>query len=436
MTEKLYYEDAYKKEFKATIEEAAEEEKGFRVRLDRTAFYPEGGGQGADHGILELADGRMLQVFDVQELEGEVWHYVKWCAGEAGRAAVSSSADNQAEQAAVESSAGEAVPCASKVITEEKSCTKESLAISPGTPVHGRIDWDRRFDHMQQHSGEHIVSGMICRRFGCDNVGFHLGEDTVTIDFNTSINMELATEIEEAANAYIWEDHPFQAIWPTAEELKSIEYRSKKELEGEVRITSFPGADCCACCGTHVSGSAQVGLVKFISAKPFHDGTRLELLCGARAMRYLSMNFRENKAAAVQLSTSEEHTSEHVAKLLEEHLKVKAAAATMEDRMFHMWADTFRGKGDTLVVEEQLSSDQARALADLIADSCGGMAAVFARAGERYNYAVIKRDADISAFIKEMNAALTGRGGGRNGFAQGSVGAGKAEIEAFFAERA
>ena len=404
MTEKLYYQDAYIKDFEAEVTEVKEDDHGCRVRLNRTAFYPEGGGQGADHGTMELPDGQTLQVTDVQELEGDIWHFVN-------------------------------IGGKSQAVAAEET-PPTSADILPGTHIRGTIDWPRRFDHMQQHSGEHIVSGMICRRFGCDNVGFHLGEDAVTIDFNTSLNMELATEIEQQANAYIWENHPFRAIYPTAEELKSIEYRSKKELEGEVRITSFPGADCCACCGTHVSGSAQIGLVKFISAKPFHDGTRLELLCGARAMKYLTMNFRENKAAAVQLSTSEEHTSEHVAKLLEDHLRVKAAAAAMEDRMFHMWAETFRGKGDTLVIEDQLTADQARTLADLIADCCGGMAAVFARAGDRYNYAVIKRDSDISAFIKDMNQALTGRGGGRNGFAQGSVGAGKAAIEAFFAAKA
>jgi len=398
MTEKLFYQDAYQTEFTAQIQEWIEDKKGIRVRLDRTAFYPEGGGQGADHGTLELADGRTLQVKDVHEADGEIWHFI-----EAG---------------------GTTGPTTSG--------TTGSEAPAAGTAVTGRIDWARRFDHMQQHSGEHIVSGMICRRFGCDNVGFHLGEDIVTIDFNVRISMEEALEIEEQANTYIWEDHPFEVLWPTAEELKTLEYRSKKELSGDVRIARFPGADTCACCGTHVSGSAQVGLVKFLSAKNFHEGTRLELLCGRRAMEFLAMNHRENKAAAVLLSSSEDQTSEHVKKLLEENLRLKAAAAAMEDKLFRMWAETFRDRGNVLVIDDEITGGQPRALADLIAECCGGLAAVFSRKEERYNYAVIRKGGEISALIKDMNRELQGRGGGRDGFAQGSVAADRESIEGFF----
>jgi len=388
MTEKLFYQDAYQTEFTAQIQEWIEDKKGIRVRLDRTAFYLEGGGQGADHGTLELEDGRTLQVKDVHEADGEIWHYI-----EAG------------------GTAGDT---------------------TSGTAVTGRIDWARRFDHMQQHSGEHIVSGMICRRFGCDNVGFHLGEDMVTIDFNVRISMEEALEIEEQANTYIWEDHPFEVLWPTTEELKTLEYRSKKELSGDVRIARFPGADTCACCGTHVSGSAQVGLVKFLSAKNFHEGTRLELLCGRRAMEFLSMNYRENKAAAVLLCSSEDQTSEHVKKLLEENLRLKAAAAAMEEKLFRMWAETFRDQGNVLVIDDEITNGQPRALADLIAECCGGLAAVFSRKEDRYNYAVIQKGGEISALIKDMNRELQGRGGGRDGFAQGSVAADRESIEGFF----
>ena len=259
MTGKLYYEDAYLSEFEAGVEEVRITDEGLLIRLDATAFYPEGGGQPADTGRILLEDGTVLIITDVQEEEGDVWH----------KAAFSDKQD---------------IP-------------------SVGSQVTGMIDWDRRFDHMQQHSGEHIVSGMICSEFNCDNVGFHMGEDTVTIDYNTRISYEQALEIERRANAYIWQDHEFKAWWPSEDELASIDHRSKKELDGNVRITSFPGADTCACCGVHVSTSSQVGLVKFISAKNFHEGTRLELLCGRRAYEYLSMNHRANKSTAVLLST-------------------------------------------------------------------------------------------------------------------------------------
>ena len=199
-----------------------------------------------------------------------------------------------------------------------------------------------------------------------------------------------------------------------------MEYRSKKELEGDVRITRFPGADCCACCGTHVVSSGQVGLVKFLSAKPFHDGTRFELLCGKRAFDYLAMNYTENTAVAVQLSTSERNTSEYVGKLLEEHAKERTQAQIAEDELLKKWAEQFPAGGKVFVIEDWMSPKQGRQLADLAADRCR-MIAVFAKSGEGYQYSVISRNADISGFIKEMNQALSGRGGGRNGFAQGSV---------------
>ena len=146
-----------------------------------------------------------------------------------------------------------------------------------GKTVSGSIDWARRFDHMQQHSGEHICSGLICGRYGCDNVGFHMGTDIVTIDFNADIPWEELLEIEGQANRYIQEDHPIDIQFHRGAELDAIDYRSKKPLEGDVRIVAFPGADCCACCGTHVLRSGQVGLVKFLSVQKFREGVRIEL---------------------------------------------------------------------------------------------------------------------------------------------------------------
>ena len=173
-TEKLYYADPFLKEFTATVLGCEAAKGGFTVTLDRTAFYPEGGGQPCDFGTLGPA-----HVTDVQERCGTVFHTV----------------DRPVE-------AGETVRC--------------------------QIDWTRRFDHMQQHSGEHIVSGMLCARFHCDNVGFHLGEDLVTIDYNADIPWEALLEVETAANAYLREDHPVDIRLCRGAELQTIDYRSKK----------------------------------------------------------------------------------------------------------------------------------------------------------------------------------------------------------------
>ena len=368
MTEKLYYQDAYRKEFTAVVQQVVCEDGQIRIQLDQTAFYPEGGGQGADKGVLWMLHGAVtcagrdgvnpgttqtmsetrflpeeiseeigFLVTDVQERDGEIWHYISACLPKKTLAA--SMAETDGILAKGQKNQKTELPVGEQ---------PKPLLLCPGQQVWGQIDWERRFDHMQQHSGEHIISGMICRRFHCDNVGFHMGEDAVTVDFNARISYEQALEIEAQANAYIWEDHPFQELWPTQKELEHLEYRSKKELPGAVRITCFPGADSCACCGTHVSGSAQIGLVKFLSAKPFHDGTRLELLCGKRAFDYLSMNYYENKAAAVLLSAHEFHTAEYVRKMLDDNLRQKAANAALKDHLLHQWAESFRGQGERL----------------------------------------------------------------------------------------
>ncbi len=384
--EKLFYKDPYLKEFDGEVLSAVPENGVWKVVLSATAFYPEGGGQPADHGKLIRADGSEVLVTDVHEKDGQILHTV----------------------------------------------TGPVLA---GETVHGVIDWERRFDHMQQHSGEHIVSGLICKAFHCDNVGFHMGDDVVTIDYNVRISYEQAMEIEAAANKYIWENHEFVELWPTAEELKEIDYRSKKELSGAVRITSFPGADTCACCGTHVSRSGEVGLVKITSAHNFHEGTRLELFCGKRALDFLSMNHRANKDVAVLLSTKEEKTPQMVEKQIADYVQLKAENTAIEDRLFRMWADSLQGKENILIISDWMNADQGRRLADMISDCCGGITAALTPTGgeeNSYRFALISKGNDISAFVKEMNGALNGRGGGRNGFAQGTLKASLEEIQNFF----
>ena len=377
-TEKLYYHDAFLKEFTATVLSCEAAKNGYIVTLDRTAFYPEGGGQPADHGALNG-----VAVTDVHEKDSVVLH-----------------------------------TCAA--------------ALEIGATVHGEIDWVRRFDHMQQHSGEHIVSGMLCEAFHCDNVGFHMGADVVTIDYNADMTWEDVLAVEARANQYLWENHPFVVTYPSAEELATLEYRSKKELTGQVRIASFPGADTCACCGTHVAHSGEVGLVKFLSCQKFRSGVRLELLCGKRALDYLSRNWEQNHAVGQALSVKGEKTFAAVQRLQAELADVKARAAALEEESFRRTAAEYQNAGDVLLVVPPLQGDGVRRLCDAVSLTCGGRCAVFSGEGSSYKYAVIHSGQDIRQLVKDLNAALNGRGGGRDGFAQGSVQAGKEEIQAFF----
>ena len=253
-TEKLYYQDPYLTAFTARVLSCEKSKSGWAVVLDRTAFYPEGGGQPADHGTLGA-----VQVTDVHETKGVIFHT---CDG----------------------------------------------PVEIGTQVAGAVDWPRRFDHMQQHSGEHILSGLLCSLYHCDNVGFHLGADTVTIDYNAELTWEQVMAAEKAANEVIWQDTPVDITFPAPDALARLNYRSKKALTGQVRIVAFPGADCCACCGTHVRRAGEVGIIKVLSCQKFREGVRLEILCGSRAYRYLSQVYDQDRAVAQLLSVKPQDT--------------------------------------------------------------------------------------------------------------------------------
>ena len=379
-TKKLYYEDPFLREFTAAVISCEEVKGGYLITLDRTAFYPEGGGQPYDTGVLGEAN-----VLEVHDKGGVITHL----------------------------------------------CDKPLAA---GESVDGRIDWTRRFDHMQQHSGEHICSGLICARFRCDNVGFHMGAESVTIDFNADISWDELLEIEEAANRYICEDHPIDIHFYRGAELDAVEYRSKKPLEGDVRIVAFPGADCCACCGTHVVRSGQVGLVKFLSVQKFREGVRIELLCGGRARRYLSACWEQSLRIGQALSVKPVASAAAVERLQGELGALKLRCAKLEESVFAQTAAQYAGWGDVLLFADELSGDSLRRLCDAVANACGGRCAVFAGADGAYKYAIGRADGDLRELTKKMNAALSGRGGGKPNFVQGSVSCERAAIEAFFAE--
>lgn len=380
MSEKLYYTDPFLQEFTATVLSCEQDKGSFKVVLDRTAFYPEGGGQPTDTGVLGDAN-----VTDVREKENVIVH----------------------------------------------TCDK---ALTVGDTVTGKIDWARRFDHMQQHSGEHMVSGIICARYGCDNVGFHLGKDIVTIDFNHDIDPTDLPSIEAQANAFIWSDTPINIRFLEGEALKQAEYRSKKFIPGLVRLVAFPGADCCACCGTHVERAGQVGLVKLLSCQKFREGVRIELLCGKRAFDYLSGTWEQNLAVSRALSAKPLQTAAAVERLQGELESVKLRAATLETADFARKAQEYAGKGDVLLLEGDMSSDSVRRLCDAVLDTCGGRCAVFAGSEGNYKYAVGIREGDVRPLVKALNTALNGRGGGKPNFAQGSVAASERQILAFFEE--
>ena len=378
-TRRLYYEDVYKKEFTAKVLECREAKKGFQILLDESAFYPEGGGQPSDTGFLND-----VKVTEVHEKEGELLHY-----------------------------------------TEE--------AIQPGTEVRGKIDWARRFDLMQQHSGEHMVSGLVHEKYGYDNVGFHMGSDVITIDFSGILSEEQMAEIEEQVNLKIWEDAPVEIFYPSREELDTLDYRSKKELTGQVRIVRFPGADTCACCGTHVTHTGEIGMVKLLSVVRFREGVRMEMISGKRVLDYLNMVNEQNHQISVKLSAKMDKTAQAVDRLWEENFALKGRIHSMEEEMFSSEAKKWEGYGSVLLFKEGLEADSVRKLTDAVMQTCEGCCAVFSKNPDgSYKYAMGEINGDLRQFTKEMNAALNGRGGGKPFFVQGSVQADEEKIRKFF----
>lgn len=379
MTRKLFYEDSHLAAFSAKVLSCEETGKGFAVTLDATAFYPEGGGQAGDTGTLGG-----VRVLDTREQGEQVVHF---CDG----------------------------------------------ALTPGETVEGHIDYAPRFQRMQQHSGEHIVSGIIHRRWGYHNVGFHMGAESTTIDFDGVIPQEALPELEAECNAAVWANIPLHIWTPSPEELPEVSYRTKRALPWPVRIVEVPGYDTCACCGTHVSATGEIGLIKLFSAVNFRNGTRMEMACGKLAYTILSAAYEQNKLVSQAFSAKPMETGAAAQRMNELLEQQKYRVIGLQRQIFAGIAAGYVGQGDVLHFAEDLDGNGLRELTDQIAEKCGGRAAVFCgKDGEGYAYCLSSREEDLRAFGKEMTAALNGRGGGKPGFQQGRVSANRVTIEAFF----
>ena len=382
MTERLYYKDAHMKTFTARVLACTPGKHGYDVVLDRTCFYPEGGGQPGDTGTLSG-----VSVTDTHERGGEIVHYC-------------------------------------------------SAPLTPGAQVEGQIDWAQRQSLMQLHSGEHILSGLAHKHFGYENVGFHMGAEFVTIDLSGPLEESQLALLEREANEAVWQDLPIEISYPTPEALAALPYRSKKELSGPIRIVTIPGYDICACCGTHVARTGEIGPIRIFSCVKFHDGVRLELLCGSRAYDYVGRLIAENRKNSALLSAKPAETSAAVQHTLDELAAVKLRAGQLEAKLFALRAEALDKAGDALVFEPGLSPDGVRRLADAVMQGRTGRAAVFSGSDERgYAYAIGQEGGDLRALTRELNARLNGRGGGKAGFVQGSVKATRAQIEAFWREQ-
>lgn len=372
----LFYRDEYAREFDAEVISCQKGKKGYEVVLSDTAFYPEGGGQPADRGTLE-----QVNVLDVKRRNGEILH-----------------------------------------ITD--------APLEPGMTVHGVLDWERRFDHMQQHSGEHILSGLVHAQFGYDNVGFHMNDEVVTVDFNGPITWEEAMELEDKVNAYIWTDAESRELYPSEEELKAMDYRSKIELKGKVRLVEYPGADLCACCGTHVAHTGEIGLMKILSVSRHKDGVRMEMLFGGRAMKDYDRKHILNTEFSCRLSAKPYETGEALQRVLDEMNAMKFRMQAMNERYYAMRATSIPvGEPVIFFNEPGMSMVEIRKFCDYLISTGKVKTAMIIspKDKESVNYVMGSADLNMRDVGKLLNEKLHGRGGGRPEMVQGSF---QAEAEA------
>lgn len=381
MTERLYDQDAYLYEFEATALACRPREGGYAVLLDRTAFFPEGGGQAGDSGLLGNT-----RVLDTQEEGGEVWHLT-------------------------------------------------DAPLEAGARLAGRVDFETRFDRMQNHSAEHIVSGLVHSLFGYDNVGFHLGESETTLDFNGVLDRAGLDRIEELANEAVFRNLPILCEYPDEGALATLDYRSKKELTGAVRIVTIPGYDRCACCAPHVARTGEIGLVKLLDFIHYKGGVRIWLVAGRRALLDYRAKFREVAAVSRALSVPQAECAAGVDRLLSELEEKKQNAASLTRALAEARVASLapNAAGNILCFLEENDELMARRLALAGAEKAEGAAAVFFPAGGGYRFMIASFRVPLRERAAAIRTALSARGGGTDDLLQGSSTAPKEEIEAFFA---
>ena len=379
-TELLSRKDAYIKEFHAEVLKCEAKGKLFEVVLDKTAFYPEGGGQPGDTGLLNEA-----KVTDTHEKNGEVIHY----------------------------------------------CDRP---LEAGTTVSGRIDWTRRFDHMQHHSAEHIVSGLVHMHFGYDNVGFHMG-NIVTVDFNGDLSPEEVLAIEQEANAVVYDDVEVIEEYPSPEELKTINYRSKKELTGEVRIVTIPGADVCACCGTHVKRTGEIGVIKLTAPQKYKGGVRIEVIAGRKALLDYdnkdNINFKLSHLFSAKPMEVYEAAEARMAEIDSLKLKVKA----LQNEIFSNIADSIEDKTSPVFLNKDLDGNEIKELTLTLMKKREGVNMVVSVPSKGpAKFCLGVKEGDLREVSRDMLKKLNGKGGGAANILQGVINAPVEEAEKLFFE--
>lgn len=377
LTEKLYDFDSYLKEFTAKVISCTPFDKGYKVILDKTAFFPEEGGQYSDQGFLNEA-----LVFDVQIEDGELVHY-----------------------------------CNAPLSGEVK----------------GTINWERRFRNMQNHTGEHIISGLVHSLYGGENVGFHLGEPEVTCDYDIELSDEQIKKIELEANKAVYENMGVTGYYPDQEELKNIAYRSKKEIDAKIRIVTIGSVDCCACCAPHVKSTGEVGIIKIISAMRLRGGVRLFIACGMDAFMDYSLKHDEIRRISAALAAKPQECAAGVERIINNLKAETYRANSLSSALSEVRIERIEKTDKDVVIFTSCEAKALRELVNKAKEKSGNIcAALSGNDAEGYSYILYSETLDLIKLAKDINEKLNGRGGGKSPMIQGSIKADKETIKKYF----
>ncbi len=416
LTQRLFDTDSHLFTFAATVL-ACEPGEGntLLVILDATAFFPEGGGQYADPGTLGGCP-----VLDVRETGGVIVHTVKL------------------EKAAPEETLSEDI--AGTDVRPEDTAVEAAAVFTPGATVEGRLDAATRMVRMQNHSAEHILSGIIHRRYGLSNVGFHLGDGDVTLDFDGVLTRAQLDEVEDEANAVIRACLPIRASYPAPDELATLSYRAKLDLTENVRIVEIGDGDApvdrCACCAPHVSNTGEIGLVKMLDVRHYKGGIRIHMLAGAWALADYRRRYTDTATIAAALSVKQEEVAAGFDRLLAEIEDRKRSVSALRAKVQELTVAAIPvTDGSVCYFEEDLDANEMRHLLNRLKQKCGRLCGVFVgNDASGYRFVIGRGDAsvDLKLHAKDMSTALLASGGGSSEMQQGRSQATRAVIEAYF----
>lgn len=394
-TQLIYETDGMCTGFEATVIGGGKTDDGYYAMLDRTAFFPGGGGQQCDTGVFELPSGDKIEVRGAAIVDGEVRHFT-------------------------------------------------DAPLSEGTKIIGRVNEKIRFARMQNHGSEHLISGLIRSLFGFENVGFHMTENEVVIDTGGPLTDEQLRIVEERANIAVFENVPFIISFPTSEEARDIDYRSKIEGLDNIRLVTVEGYDICACCAPHVKSTGQLGVIKIISATPHRGGMRLIVSAGMNAYHDYVMLHDDNAKIMEALSAKRDHTADAVADAMERMQSLREENTELKKAMTSMLTVSILekiGKKDPsdvrpeIIFTEALDPVGLRNLVNEVTKEYKGIVCAFCGNddnGYRYIFGVNEKNAEsagLKAFANDFNGSCNGKGGGSSLMVQGTSTATRKMIE-------